>query len=183
MQLFRAVFSLSPVSITTSIFCFLSFSITSTTLSFKTSFTPIRATILSFFATNSMLFPSFIKSSSSWAELIASIEKKSEHPIAMAIVNKAIEERTELEDVKSFKAIPGFGLEASTKEDKKKWLKRYRRAKRNLIVTELAVKELKAAQIMGAKGNDGMPKGKNNSSDLSDYIVKLEDYKNSHSRT
>ena len=60
-------------------------------------------------------------------------------------------------------------------EDKKKWLKRYRRAKRNLIVTELAVKELKAAQIMGAKGNDGMPKGKNNSSDLSDYIVKLED--------
>lgn len=45
-------------------------------------------------------------------------------------------------------------------EDKKKWLKRYRRAKRNLIVTELAVKELKAAQIMGAKGNDGMPKGK-----------------------
>ena len=60
-------------------------------------------------------------------------------------------------------------------EDKKKWLKRYRRTKRNLIVTELAVKELKAAQIMGAKGNDGMPKGKNNSSDLSDYIVKLED--------
>lgn len=50
---------------------------------------------------------------------IASIEKKSEHPIAMAIVNKAIEERTELEDVKSFKAIPGFGLEASTKEDNK----------------------------------------------------------------
>ena len=50
---------------------------------------------------------------------IASIEKKSEHPIAMAIVNKAIEERTELEDIKSFKAIPGFGLEASTKEDNK----------------------------------------------------------------
>ena len=60
-------------------------------------------------------------------------------------------------------------------EDEKKWLKRYRRTKRNLIVTELAVKELKAAQIMAAKGNDGMPKGKNNSSDLSDYIVKLED--------
>lgn len=50
---------------------------------------------------------------------IASIEKKSEHPIAMAIVNKAIEEKIELEDVKSFKAIPGFGLEASTKEDNK----------------------------------------------------------------
>ena len=39
---------------------------------------------------------------------IASIEKKSEHPIAMAIVNKAIEEKIELGDVKSFKAIPGF---------------------------------------------------------------------------
>ncbi len=50
---------------------------------------------------------------------IASIEKESEHPIAMAIVNKAIEEKIELEDVKSFKAIPGFGLEASTKEDNK----------------------------------------------------------------
>ena len=50
---------------------------------------------------------------------IASIEKKSEHPIAMAIVDKAIEEKIELEDVKSFKAIPGFGLEASTKEDNK----------------------------------------------------------------
>ena len=50
---------------------------------------------------------------------ISSIEKKSEHPIAMAIVNKAIEEKIELEDVKSFKAIPGFGLEASTKEDNK----------------------------------------------------------------
>ena len=50
---------------------------------------------------------------------IASIEKKSEHPIAMAIVNKAMEQKIELEDVKSFKAIPGFGLEASTKEDNK----------------------------------------------------------------
>ena len=50
---------------------------------------------------------------------IASIEKKSEHPIALAIVNKAIEEKIELEDVKNFKAIPGFGLEASTKEDNK----------------------------------------------------------------
>lgn len=49
---------------------------------------------------------------------IASIEKKSEHPIAMAIVNKAIEEKIELGDVKSFKAIPGFGLEASINDNK-----------------------------------------------------------------
>lgn len=43
---------------------------------------------------------------------IASIEKKSEHPIARAIVNKAIEEKIEFEDLKEFKAIAGFGVEA-----------------------------------------------------------------------
>ena len=43
---------------------------------------------------------------------IASIENKSEHPIAKAIVNKAIEENIELVEVKEFKAIAGFGVEA-----------------------------------------------------------------------
>ena len=43
---------------------------------------------------------------------IASIEKKSEHPIARAIVNKAIEEKIEFEDLKEFEAIAGFGVEA-----------------------------------------------------------------------
>ena len=43
---------------------------------------------------------------------IASIEKKSEHPIARAIVNKAIEEKIEFEGLKEFKAIAGFGVEA-----------------------------------------------------------------------
>lgn len=43
---------------------------------------------------------------------IASIEKKSEHPIARAIVNKAIEKKIEFEDLKEFKAIAGFGVEA-----------------------------------------------------------------------
>lgn len=43
---------------------------------------------------------------------IASIENKSEHPIARAITNKAIEEKIELEDLKKFKAIAGFGIEA-----------------------------------------------------------------------
>ena len=42
---------------------------------------------------------------------VASIEKKSEHPIARAIVKKAQEERIELEEIKEFKAIPGFGVE------------------------------------------------------------------------
>ena len=44
---------------------------------------------------------------------IASIEKKSEHPIARAIVNKADEEKIELEELKEFKAIAGFGVEAT----------------------------------------------------------------------
>ena len=47
---------------------------------------------------------------------VASIEKKSEHPIARAIVKKAQEEKIELEEIKEFKAIPGFGVEGITKK-------------------------------------------------------------------
>ena len=50
---------------------------------------------------------------------IASIEKKSEHPIARAIVNKAVEEKIEFEDLKEFKAIAGFGVEAIMQNDDK----------------------------------------------------------------
>ena len=42
---------------------------------------------------------------------VASIENKSEHPIARAIEKKAQEEKIKLEDIKEFKAIPGFGVE------------------------------------------------------------------------
>ena len=42
---------------------------------------------------------------------VASIENKSEHPIARAIVKKTQEEKIDLEDIKEFKAIPGFGVE------------------------------------------------------------------------
>ena len=42
---------------------------------------------------------------------VASIENKSEHPIARAIVKKAQEEKIDLEDIKEFQAIPGFGVE------------------------------------------------------------------------
>ena len=45
---------------------------------------------------------------------VASIENKSEHPIARAIVKKAQEEKLELEEIKEFKAIPGFGVEGIT---------------------------------------------------------------------
>ena len=50
---------------------------------------------------------------------VASIEKKSEHPIARAIVKKAQEEKIELEEIKEFKAIPGFGVEGITQNGDK----------------------------------------------------------------
>lgn len=49
---------------------------------------------------------------------IASLENKSEHPIARAIVNKAQEYNIRLIDVKDFKAIPGFGIEGKTADEK-----------------------------------------------------------------
>ena len=49
---------------------------------------------------------------------IASLENKSEHPIARAIVNKAQEDNISLIDVKDFKAIPGFGIEGKTSDEK-----------------------------------------------------------------
>ena len=45
-------------------------------------------------------------------KIVASIENKSEHPIARAIVKKAQDENINLEEIKEFKAIPGFGVEA-----------------------------------------------------------------------
>ena len=50
---------------------------------------------------------------------VASIENKSEHPIARAIVNYAKEKNIELEEVKEFKAIAGFGVSAETSEEDK----------------------------------------------------------------
>ena len=49
---------------------------------------------------------------------IASLENKSEHPIARALVNKAQEDNISLIDVKDFKAIPGFGIEGKTSDEK-----------------------------------------------------------------
>jgi Cu+-exporting ATPase len=46
-------------------------------------------------------------------KLAASIEKSSEHPLAEAIVNKAIQEKLKLTSCKDFKAIPGFGIVAN----------------------------------------------------------------------
>lgn len=50
---------------------------------------------------------------------VASIENKSEHPIARAIVEKAKEEKIELDQINKFKAIAGYGVVAEIKEQEK----------------------------------------------------------------
>ncbi len=47
---------------------------------------------------------------------VASMEKKSEHPIARAIV--AVAENEKIEAVNDFKAIPGYGIEGTIENDK-----------------------------------------------------------------
>jgi len=50
--------------------------------------------------------------------IVASIENKSEHPIARAIVNEAKNQNIELEDVEEFKSIPGYGVSANISQNK-----------------------------------------------------------------
>ena len=50
--------------------------------------------------------------------IVASIENKSEHPIARAIVNEAKKQKIELEDVEEFKSIPGYGVSANINQNK-----------------------------------------------------------------
>ena len=49
-------------------------------------------------------------------KLVASIENKSEHPIARSIVNEAKSLKIELEEIADFKAIPGYGVSATVNE-------------------------------------------------------------------
>ena len=51
-------------------------------------------------------------------KLVASIENKSEHPIARAIVNEAKNKKIDLEEITDFKAIPGYGVSAVIGEKK-----------------------------------------------------------------
>ena len=51
-------------------------------------------------------------------KLVASIENKSEHPIARAIINEAKNRKIELEEILEFKAIPGYGVSATINEKK-----------------------------------------------------------------
>ena len=51
-------------------------------------------------------------------KIASAIEKKSEHPLAQAIVNKAKEEKIIPEEVKDFQAIPGGGVSAKLGDSK-----------------------------------------------------------------
>ena len=51
-------------------------------------------------------------------KIVASIENKSEHPIARAIVNEAKNQKIELENVEEFKSIPGYGVSANISQNK-----------------------------------------------------------------
>lgn len=50
-------------------------------------------------------------------KIVASIENKSEHPIARAIVTASKQRNIKLEEVEDFKAIPGYGVFAKIKND------------------------------------------------------------------
>ncbi|OGJ17887.1 copper-translocating P-type ATPase [Candidatus Pacearchaeota archaeon RBG_13_36_9] len=70
-------------------------------------------------------------------KIAASVEQFSEHPLAQAIVNKAEEKKIKLENVKSFKAIPGHGVEATLKGkkiivSKPEYARRIKKIDRNL---------------------------------------------------
>lgn len=62
-----------------------------------------------------------------------------------------------------------------TYEEKKDYLRGYKFAKHNVREAEIAIEELRAAQIMASKDNNGMPTGKGGVTDLSNYIVRLEE--------
>lgn len=51
--------------------------------------------------------------------IVASVEKNSEHPIAKAILEKATIQNMNLEETLNFKAIPGYGVSATLKSSKK----------------------------------------------------------------
>jgi Cu2+-exporting ATPase/Cu+-exporting ATPase len=55
-------------------------------------------------------------SNGEFVSIIASLEKKSEHPIAHAIVNYALEKKLRIEDVSNFEGIQGKGLKGTVKE-------------------------------------------------------------------
>lgn len=79
---------------------------------------------------------------------VASMEKKSEHPIARAIV--AVAENEKLEAVNDFKAIPGYGIEGTIENDKYVIGNRKLMEQQNIAVTEESEKD---EQVLVEDGN------------------------------
>ena len=73
---------------------------------------------------------------------VASMEKKSEHPIARAIV--AVAENEKLEAVNEFKAIPGYGIEGTIENDKYIIGNRKLMEQQNIAVSEKSEKDEQA---------------------------------------
>ena len=79
---------------------------------------------------------------------IASIEKNSEHPIAMSILNSAIEKKLELKQVTDFKTIPGYGVYGRIENDEY-----YIGNKQLMIDNETEIKSDKDENEMAKNGN------------------------------
>lgn len=64
------------------------------------------------------IFPNENYTSKELLTIAYSLEAKSEHPLAKAIVKKAVEENIKLEEISNFKILPGNGLEGELGNDK-----------------------------------------------------------------
>ena len=81
-------------------------------------------------------------------KVAASIENKSEHPIAKAIVNEAKKRNIVIEEVESFKAIPGYGIKAML--SKKEYLIGN---KKLMLENNITINEEKDAENLVKEGN------------------------------
>ncbi len=82
-------------------------------------------------------------------KIVASIENKSEHPIARAIVKKAQDGKIKLKEIKEFKAIPGFGVEAIIESGEKYLIGN----KKLLLENNIKIENEKDEQELVSDGN------------------------------
>ena len=88
---------------------------------------------------------------------VASIENKSEHPIAKSIVNYAVENDITLEEVTNFKSISGYGVYAKIKKDKY-----YIGNKKLMLENNIVIKNENDEILLSEKGNSVIYVAKNN---------------------
>ena len=81
-------------------------------------------------------------------ELAARVEKKSEHPLAQAIVNYGREKEVSMEDPQDFEAIPGYGVQASV-DGRRILLGTGKLLLKNGIHTDSAINEVQQLEEQG----------------------------------